>query len=136
MPAEALFPKSITTLTPKNSKHSGHHVFISGASKGIGLATSISFAKAGASVIAIAARSDLSSVTSKIESAAKDAGHPAPKVLAYKMDISSRQSIESTAEQLASDLPSGRLDILINNAGYLEKCTWSSTIGSESIFFL
>ena len=52
--------------------------------------------------------------------AAKEAGHPAPKVVSYKMDVIDRDVIESTAKQADTDF-SGRIDILINNAGYLEK---------------
>lgn len=43
------------------------HVLITGASKGVGRATAISFARAGASGIAVASRSDVSSLMKEIE---------------------------------------------------------------------
>ena len=52
--------------------------------------------------------------------AAEEAGHPAPKVVSYNMDVIDRDVIESTAQRADKDF-SGRIDILINNAGYLEK---------------
>jgi len=43
----------------------GKHVFITGASKGIGRATACAYAKAGAAAIGLGARSDLSSLKGK-----------------------------------------------------------------------
>jgi len=89
-------------------------VFISGASKGIGRATAISYAKAGASAIAIAARSDLKSLEQEIQKVARDAGKKEPKVLSVKLDVLDRASIEDAAKEVEKEL--GRLDILVNNA--------------------
>lgn len=95
----------------------GRTVFISGASKGIGRSTAISYAKAGASQIAIAARSDLSDVEADMLKAAKAAGKPEPKVLKIKLDVQERSSVAAAAQALKDTF--GRLDVLINNAGYL-----------------
>jgi NAD(P)-dependent dehydrogenase (short-subunit alcohol dehydrogenase family) len=99
----------------------GRHVFISGASRGIGRATALSFAKAGASAIAIGARSDLQALEREILAAAK-AAHPElqpPRVVRVALDVAEPASVGIAAAQLEKDLD-GRLDILINNAGYLE----------------
>lgn len=96
------------------SNLSNKHVFISGASKGIGRATAISYAKAGASAIAIAARSDLKSLEQEIQKVARDAGKKEPKVLSVKLDVLDRASIEDAAKEVEKEL--GRLDILVNNA--------------------
>src|ERR1700759_2025884 len=55
------------------SNHTGHYVLITGASKGVGRATALSFAKAGATGIALAARSSFNDLSSEILSAAKSA---------------------------------------------------------------
>jgi NAD(P)-dependent dehydrogenase (short-subunit alcohol dehydrogenase family) len=99
----------------------GRHVFITGASRGIGRATALSFAKAGASAIAIGARSDLQTLEREILAAA-EAAHPGshpPKVVRVPLDVAEPASVSRAAAQLEEALD-GRLDILINNAGYLE----------------
>jgi NAD(P)-dependent dehydrogenase (short-subunit alcohol dehydrogenase family) len=99
------------------SNHTGHYVLITGASKGVGRATALSFAKAGAAGIAIAARSDFGTLENDILSAAKAAGKALPKVLKLQMDVMSYESVEAGAKTLEKEF--GKLDILINNAGYL-----------------
>ena len=83
----------------------------------MGRATALSFAKAGAAGIAIAARSDFGTLEAEILSAAQSTGKPAPKVLKLGMDVMKYEFIEAAAEQTEKEW--GRLDILINNAGYL-----------------
>ena len=95
-------------------------MLITGASKGIGRSCAISYARAGASYIAIGARSSLSSLEPAILTAAKEAGHPAPKILSLNLDISSSSSIAAAADQVRKEF-GGKLDILINNAAVLEK---------------
>ena len=94
-------------------------MFITGASKGIGLAIAIASAKAGAAGIGGGARSDLSKFKQEVQDAAKQAGKTPPKVLAVQLDITDRSSIENAAKEVQASF--GRLDILINNAGYLEE---------------
>ncbi len=63
--------------------------------------TALSYAKAGASQIAIAARSDLTSLATEIASAAKSAGKPAPHVLSIELDV---QNLESVKERCRRDV--------------------------------
>ena len=93
----------------------GKNVFICGASKGIGRSITLSFAKAGASCIAIGARSDQASLEQDIKDAAAAAKKSRPKVLQVKLDVTDQKSIESAAANIETEF--GRLDILVHNAG-------------------
>ncbi len=107
-------------ISPKNADLSGRSVFISGASKGIGRQTALSYAAAGCSNIAIGARSDLSSLEHDIRQAAADAGRKdVPKVVSLKLDVTSEASVKAAADTVAEQF-GGALDIMICNAGYLE----------------
>lgn len=105
----------------RQASHRGKNVFITGASRGIGRATALSFAKAGATAIAIGARSDLQSLEREILEAAEAAlpGSPAPRVVRVPLEVTEPASVDRAAAQLEAAFE-GRLDILINNAGYLE----------------
>jgi NAD(P)-dependent dehydrogenase (short-subunit alcohol dehydrogenase family) len=92
-------------------------VLITGGSKGVGLATAISFAQAGAVGIAITGRSDLADAESKILAAAEKAGKKAPQLLKLQMDVMDIESVNAAAKEVEKSFP--ELDILINNAGYL-----------------
>lgn len=105
-------------IDPSKFDLSGKNVFITGASRGIGEATAISYAKAGASGIAIAARSPLEDVAKRVREAAISAGHRKPKILQLKLDVTDRANVEASAKEIAEAF-ADRLDILVNNAGYL-----------------
>lgn len=94
--------------------HVGKSVFIAGASRGIGLAIAISFAQAGTSQIAIAARSNLESAKKEILEAASKAKRPEPKVLCVKLDVTSQSNTEEAAKTVEKEF--GKLDIVVINA--------------------
>ncbi|KAI1768775.1 hypothetical protein GGR53DRAFT_477016 [Hypoxylon sp. FL1150] len=109
-------------ISPKKANLSGKSVFITGASKGVGRETALSFAEAGCDKIAIGARSDLSSVVGDIKEAARKAGHTKePKVLSFKLDVSLEDDVKAAAETVSREF-GGKLDVLVNNAGYLQEC--------------
>lgn len=108
-------------IDPLNADHTGHAIFVAGASRGIGRAIAIAFAKGGASHIAIGARSDLSAVVEAISKAATAAGRQAPQVLALKLDIIDASSVEAAAKRIEQDF--GKLDVVVNNAGILGAMT-------------
>ena len=107
-------------IDPTTADLTGRSVLITGASKGIGKATAISFATAGCSKIVLLARSDMGEVESAVKDAAAKANRPAPLVRSIKVDITSEESMR-VASETAADFLGGSLDILISNAGYLEK---------------
>jgi NAD(P)-dependent dehydrogenase (short-subunit alcohol dehydrogenase family) len=106
-------------IDPIKSDCAGKYVMITGASKGIGKATAISYAKAGASHIAIAARSSLEDTIAAIMSAATAAGHSRPQILPLALDVCDRQSVRAAAEKTTEEF--AHLDILVNNAGFLAR---------------
>lgn len=93
-------------------------MFITGASKGIGRETALSFAKAGAAAIGVGARSDFGDIEGEIHEAAKQAGRAAPRVHVVRLDVTDRESLSQAAAEIEKVF--GRLDILINNAGIVE----------------
>ncbi|KAI0547498.1 NAD(P)-binding protein [Xylaria curta] len=95
---------------------SGKSVFVTGASKGIGKGIALSFARAGCSRIAVAARTGVNELKQQILSAAQTAGRPEPHVLAITLDVTSTEGVAAAATAV-SDAFGGILDILINNAG-------------------
>ena len=106
-------------IKPEQFDLSGKAVFITGPSKGVGYAAALSFARAGASYIGLGARSDMSALEKEIQDAAKKAGRKPPKTLALKLDVTNQESVENAAEEVEGAF--GRLDVLVNNAGYLEQ---------------
>ncbi|KAK3672053.1 hypothetical protein LTR78_008023 [Recurvomyces mirabilis] len=122
-PGDYTFTKEVhddtyAAIDPTKADHTGHSVFIVGASRGIGAAIASSFAKAGASAIAIGARSDLSSHVEAIKLAAKRAGRAEPKVLSVRLDITDIASVEEAAKTVSQAF-GGTLDILIHNSGII-----------------
>jgi NAD(P)-dependent dehydrogenase (short-subunit alcohol dehydrogenase family) len=93
-------------------------VLITGASKGIGKATDISYAIAGASGIALAARSSCDAIVKDVKEAAKNTGRAEPNIIALKLDVTDRDEVDAAVKAVSAAF-GGRLDVLVNNAGYL-----------------
>ncbi|KAI0484851.1 NAD(P)-binding protein [Xylariaceae sp. FL0804] len=108
---------SYPAIDPAKVDLTGRAVFIAGASRGLGRAMSISFAKSGASMIAIGARGSLSETAQGMREAAAGLGRPEPSILELKLDLASRSSIDQAAAQIKQTF--GRLDIVIHNAGVM-----------------
>jgi len=92
-------------------------VLVTGASGGIGAATAILFAKAGANVIVTARRAEkLAEVKEEALKANKEGGTgKGGRVEAIVLDMQDKQGIESFLVRLPEGLK--QIDVLVNNAG-------------------
>lgn len=108
------------TINPLKADLSGKVVFVSGASRGIGRSIAISFAKAGAAGIVIAARTveDLKAVEVDVLRAAAEA-NKSTRVLRVYLDLLDEASIRSLASQVREEF--GRLDVIVNNAATIDR---------------
>lgn len=86
----------------------GKTALITGASKGIGLATAWTFAEAGARHLHLAARDGAALEAAKREIEAR---HPGTQVSTHALDLSAPGAMKALADA------AGDVDILINNAG-------------------
>lgn len=97
-----------------NANHDARTVLITGASRGIGRATAIAYARSGAGTLLLAARSDLDEITGEIASL-----YPTVRVITLSLDVTSEESVDAAVAAAVRHVSS--IDILINNAGYLEE---------------
>ncbi|KAG8529986.1 uncharacterized protein KY384_005468 [Bacidia gigantensis] len=103
-------------ISSLNSDLSSKTVLVAGASKGIGASIALSFARAGASQIAIGSRSPQEQLVKGMKAAATDAKRPEPAVLALSLDVTDQASVETAAKEVEKAF--GKMDIVVFNAGY------------------
>ncbi len=89
--------------------YAGKVAFVTGAGSGIGRATAIAFARAGASVAAVDISSD------GLQGTLAELGNHAGKVLTVVCDVTSSSDVRSALDQTVAKF--GRLDCAFNNAG-------------------
>lgn len=86
-------------------------VLVTGASRGIGRATAVAFAKRGASLVVNFSRgAEAAEETAKL---CKEAG--SPKVMTLQFNVSESGSVDKAIDSIKEQF--GRLDVLVNNAG-------------------
>ncbi|AOF94432.1 SDR family oxidoreductase [Sinorhizobium sp. RAC02] len=86
-------------------------VLVTGASSGIGEAVARALAKAGATVVLGARRTD------RLETLAAEITAAGGKVLYRSLDVTSRQDVQAFADAALDAF--GRIDVIINNAGVM-----------------
>ncbi len=92
---------------------------VTGASRGIGRAIAVEFAKAGADIV-LAARSTgaaPSRVPGTLDETAAAVEAAGRRAITIRTDVSDDQQVEALAEQTLKEF--GRLDVLVNNAAYI-----------------
>jgi len=107
-------------IDPLKGNATGLKVLVTGASKGIGRKTVVSFAKSGASAIALLARSDLDDVVKEVVEAARQSGHPEPHMLKLQVSTTDAAGVEKALKIVEREF--GWLDVVVNNASRME--TW------------
>ena len=94
-----------------NSDLSGQIIAVTGASSGIGEATALACARAGAAVSLAARRKD------RIDALAERITSDGGRALAIETDVSDEAQAREFVQRTASEL--GRIDALVNNAGVM-----------------
>mgnify|MGYP000393805859 CR=1 FL=1 len=104
----------------------GKRIFITGGSRGIGLAIALRAARDGASIAIAAKTSDPNpKLPGTIHTAAAEIEAAGGKALAIQCDLRDENQIEAAVAQAAEAF--GGIDILINNAGILRTAPFLET---------
>jgi NAD(P)-dependent dehydrogenase (short-subunit alcohol dehydrogenase family) len=102
-------------LDPSTTKlHSPFVAVVIGSSRGIGRATALAYARAGASTIILTGRTQ-ETLSVAVSDVCKAATHPDVDVRGIKGDVCSDVTLENLAEELRESV--GRIDALVINAG-------------------
>ena len=99
-------------MTDLSNTLDGKVALVTGASRGIGEATAMAFAKAGAAVV-LAARS-----TGDIERIAGEITQTGGRAIAVSCDVSDYSAVSGAVAKAVEQF--GRLDFLVNNAGLID----------------
>ncbi|MFO0972799.1 MAG: 3-oxoacyl-[acyl-carrier-protein] reductase [Phycisphaerae bacterium] len=89
----------------------GRVAIVTGASRGIGRATALALARAGATVVAAARNAERLTSLAAESADARSAG----RIVTRPFDVTDSAAVDKWVDDLATEL--GRLDILVNNAG-------------------
>src|SRR3972149_251456 len=95
----------------------GQVAVVTGASRGIGRAIAIDFARAGADIVVSARSSESapSKLPGTIEQTVREVETTGRRALAVATDVTDEAQVQRLAERTLAEF--GRIDILVNNAG-------------------
>lgn len=105
----------IDPSTTLRGSAAGKTVFLSGASRGIGQATAVAFAQAGAAAICITARSEQALAATKAQITA---ANPETQCVAMACDVTDADQVKAAIDDCANRF--GGIDVADANAGYLD----------------
>ncbi|KAL3481713.1 hypothetical protein BJX99DRAFT_253240 [Aspergillus californicus] len=99
------------------ANHTGRSIFITGGARGIGKSIALSFAKAGASRIALGDINEFGNLGQELRDIALENGHNAPLILLFHLDVTDKRNVAEVAAKVKQEF-NANLDIVIQNAGY------------------
>ncbi len=114
-------------MTDRSQPLSGQVAVVTGASRGIGRAIAVAFARAGADVV-VAARSSESApskLPGTIEETARAVEAADRRATAIPTDVTDEAQVQAMAQRTLDEF--GRVDILVNNAGISFPAPFSQT---------
>jgi len=122
-------------MTERSQPLAGQVAVVTGASRGIGRAIAVEFARAGADIVVAARSSEKapSKLPGTIEETARQVeaagrrpnGRPSGRALAVPMDVTDEAQVQAMAQRTLDEF--GRADILVNNAGISFPAPFSQT---------
>ncbi|HLA18656.1 MAG TPA: SDR family NAD(P)-dependent oxidoreductase [Dehalococcoidia bacterium] len=122
-------------MTERSQLLAGQVAVVTGASRGIGRAIAVEFARAGADIVVAARSSEKapSKLPGTIEETARQVeaagrrpnGRPSGRALAVPMDVTDEAQVQAMAQRTLDEF--GRADILVNNAGITFPAPFSQT---------
>ena len=96
-------------MTADNESYAGQVTFVTGAASGIGRATALAFAQAGASVVSADVADEENAQTASLIEASGG------RALALRCDVTRSEDVKAALDQAIDTF--GRLDYAFNNAG-------------------
>ncbi|GAA5955645.1 hypothetical protein JCM3765_001811 [Sporobolomyces pararoseus] len=108
-----VYPSIDSSSTLADAASSVKGVLVTGSGRGVGRSTALAFARAGAKKVVLTSRTkaELEEVRAEIEKLGKGT-----EVRVVDVDLTEEESVEKLFNE------AGEVDVLVNNAGYLEPC--------------